>query len=69
LALGIIAAQDIPLAPQDVFKYDWLPHGGPAPEYFERAVRERLSNRIIQVPEEQPARSGDGNGFSCAQET
>jgi hypothetical protein len=50
--VGFIAAQDIPRAQQEVFKYDWLAHGGPAPEDFERAVRERPSNGVIQVPDE-----------------
>lgn len=50
--VGFIAAQDILRAQQEVFKYDWLAHGGPAPEDFERVVRERPSNGVIQVPEE-----------------
>jgi hypothetical protein len=50
--VGFIAAQDIPRAQQEVFKFDWLAHGGPSPEDFERAVIERPSNGIIQVPEE-----------------
>jgi hypothetical protein len=50
--VGFIAAQDIPRAQQEVFKYDWLAHGGPTPERFEQAVRERPSNGVIQVPDE-----------------
>lgn len=50
--VGFIAAQDIPRAQQEVFHYDWLAHGAPAPEDFEGAVRERPSNGVIQVPEE-----------------
>jgi hypothetical protein len=50
--VGFIAAQDIPRAQQEVFKYGGLAHGGPAPEDFDRAVRERPSNGVIQVPEE-----------------
>jgi hypothetical protein len=50
--VGFIAAQDIPKAQQDVFKYDWVAHGGPSPEKFERAASERPPNGVIQVPEE-----------------
>jgi hypothetical protein len=50
--VGFIAAHDIPRTQQEVFSYDWLAHVGPAPEDFERAVNERPSNGIIQVPEE-----------------
>jgi hypothetical protein len=50
--VGFIAAQDIPRAQQGVFSYDWLAHGGPPPESFEAAVRERPSNGVIQVPAE-----------------
>ncbi|SRR5258708_7386800 len=50
--VGFIAAQDVPKAQQEVFKYDWLAHGGPAPEKFELAVKERPSNGVIQVSEE-----------------
>jgi hypothetical protein len=52
--LGFIAAQDIPRAQQEVFDYDWLAHGGPSPESFEAAVRERPSNGVIQVPITDP---------------
>jgi hypothetical protein len=52
--VGFIAAQDIPRAQQEVFNYDWLAHGGPSPESFEAAVRERPSNGIIQVPVTHP---------------
>jgi hypothetical protein len=50
--VGFIAAQDIPRAQQEALKYDWLAQGGPAPDDFERAVRLRPSNGVIQVPEE-----------------
>jgi hypothetical protein len=50
--VGFIAAQDVPRSQQEVFGYDWLAHGGPSPEDFERAVKERPSNGIIKVPEE-----------------
>lgn len=50
--VGFIAAQDIPKAQQEVFKYDWLAHGGPSPDKFEQALKERPSNGVIQVPEE-----------------
>lgn len=50
--VGFIAAQDIPRTQQQVFSYDWLMHGGPTPEEFERAADERPSNGVIQVPEE-----------------
>lgn len=49
---GFIATQDIPKSQQADFGYDWLAHGGPSPESFEAAVRERPSNGIIQVPPE-----------------
>jgi hypothetical protein len=52
--VGFIAAQDIRRAQQEVFKYEWLAHGGPTPEDFERAVRERPSNGTIQVPVGSP---------------
>ena len=52
--IGFIAAQDIPQAQQEVFNYDWLTHGGPSPESFEAAVRERPSNGMIQVPVSHP---------------
>jgi hypothetical protein len=50
--VGFIAAQDIPRTQQEVFSYDWLAHGGPDPQAFEQAVKERPSNGIVQVPEE-----------------
>ncbi|NLS96643.1 MAG: hypothetical protein GXX96_31290 [Planctomycetaceae bacterium] len=50
--VGFIAAQDIPRTQQQVFSFDWVAHGCPPPEVFERAVRERPSNGVIQVPEE-----------------
>jgi hypothetical protein len=50
--VGFIAAHDIPRAQQEVFSYDWLAHGGPSPESFEAAVKERPSNGVIQVPVE-----------------
>ena len=50
--VGFIAAQDIPRTQQQVFSFDWVAHGCPSPEQFERAVRERPSNGVIQVPEE-----------------
>jgi hypothetical protein len=50
--VGFIAAQDIPSTQQQVFSFDWVAHGCPSPEEFERAVRERPSNGVIQVPEE-----------------
>jgi hypothetical protein len=50
--VGFIAAHDIPRSQQEVFKYDWLGRGAPAPEEFEIAVRERPSNAIPQVPDE-----------------
>ncbi len=50
--VGFIAAQDIPRTQQQVFSFDWVGHGCPSPEQFERAVRERPSNGVIQVPEE-----------------
>jgi hypothetical protein len=34
------------------FCVDWVAHGCPSPEEFERAVREQPSNGVIQVPEE-----------------
>lgn len=43
---GFIAAQDIPKAQQEVFKFDWLAHGAPAPEKFEQAVKQRPSNGV-----------------------
>jgi hypothetical protein len=50
--VGFIAAQDIPRAQQEVFKFDWLAHGGPLPEDFERAVIEHPSSGVLEVPEE-----------------
>lgn len=50
--VGFIAAHDIPTAQQNVFKNDWLAHGGPSPEKFARALKERPSNGMIQIPEE-----------------
>jgi hypothetical protein len=50
--VGFVAAQDIPKAQQEVFRCDWLSHGGPSPEKFEQAVKERPSNGVIQIPEE-----------------
>jgi hypothetical protein len=50
--VGFVAAQDIPRTQQLVFSFDWVAHGCPSPEEFERAVRERPSNGVIQVPEE-----------------
>lgn len=52
--VGFIAAQDIPTAQQEVFSFDWLDHGGPSSDDFERAVRERPSDGIIQLPEAGP---------------
>ena len=52
--VGFIAAQDIPRAQQEVFEYDWLAHGGPSPESFEAAGRERPSNGVIPVPISDP---------------
>jgi hypothetical protein len=52
--VGFVAAQDIPRAQQEVFNYAWLAHGGPSPEGFEAAVRERPSNGIAQVPVTDP---------------
>ncbi len=49
--VGFVAAQDVPRAQQDVFRYNWLDHGGPSPESFEAAVTERPSNGVVQVPE------------------
>lgn len=43
--VGFIAAQDIPLKQQEVFSFDWIEHGCPAPEEFEAAVRKFPSNR------------------------
>ncbi len=48
----LVAAQDIPRFQQEVFRYDWLAHGAPSPDDFEKAVSERPSNGIIQVSEE-----------------
>src|SRR5262249_7091669 len=50
--VGFVAAQDIPRTQQEVFSFDWLEHGAPSSEDLERAVRERPSNGIIQVPDE-----------------
>ena len=50
--VGFIAAQDIPRTQQQVFSFDWVAHGCPSLEEFERAVSERPSNGVIQVPEE-----------------
>ena len=50
--LGFIAAADIPQKQQDVFKYDWVAHGGPSAEVLEKAVKDRPSNGIIQIPDE-----------------
>jgi hypothetical protein len=52
--VGFVAAQDIPRAQQEVFNYDWLVHGGPSPESFKSAVRERPSNGIVPVPVTDP---------------
>jgi hypothetical protein len=49
--VGFIAAHDIPRTQQEVFSFDWVAHGCPMPEEFERAVRERPSNGIVQIPE------------------
>ncbi len=35
---GFTAATDIPAAQQSVFSYDWLQHGCPSPDDFDRAV-------------------------------
>ncbi len=35
---GFIAAQDIPKTQQMVFAFDWLAHGTPSVELFERAI-------------------------------
>ena len=60
--VGFVAAEDIPRAQQEVFNYDWLAHGGPSPEGFEAAARERPSNGIVQVavtdPDSRQATSG-----------
>jgi hypothetical protein len=50
--VGYIAAHKIPRAQQEVFKFDWLAHGGPSPEEFESAGSERPPNAVVQVPEE-----------------
>ncbi len=50
--VGFSAAQDIPRTQLQVFSFDWVAHGCPSLEEFERAVRERPSKRGIQVPEE-----------------
>ncbi len=50
--VGFIAAKDIPKAQQEVFTYDWLNHGCPKPEDFTKAVKERPTDGIIQVPDE-----------------
>jgi hypothetical protein len=50
--VGFIAAQDIPRTQQPVFSFDWVALGCPSPEEFERPVRERPSNGVIQVPTE-----------------
>jgi hypothetical protein len=51
--VGFIAAKDIPKSQQEVFAFDWLGHGGPSPEDFDRAVKERPSNGVAQAPEEK----------------
>ena len=51
--VGFVAAQDILRFQQEVFRYDWLAHGAPSPEDFEKAVIERPSNGISQIPEEK----------------
>jgi hypothetical protein len=51
--VGFVAAQDIPRFQQEVFKFDWLAHGAPSPDDFERAVSEHPSNGIIRVTEEK----------------
>jgi len=61
--VGFFAAQDIPRAQLEVLKYDWLAPGGPAPDDFERAVRERPSNGVSQVPEEPPRLSEAGAAY------
>ena len=43
---GFVAAENISKAQQDVFSYDWLEHGCPSPEEFEKAVKERPSNGV-----------------------
>jgi len=50
--VGFIAAQDIPSAQQQVFRFDWLAHGGPSIENLERATKERPSNGVAQSSEE-----------------
>jgi len=50
--VGFIAAKDIPKAQQDVFRHDWLSQGAPSPLDFEKAVKERPSNGIPEIPEE-----------------
>ncbi len=54
--VGFVAAPDIPRAQQEVFSFDWLAHGGPSPENFEAAVKERPSNGIARVPAERQPR-------------
>jgi hypothetical protein len=49
--IGFIAAADIPKTQQSVFSHDWLEHGCPSPEDFEKAVKDRPSNGVT-VPEE-----------------
>ena len=41
---GFSAVSDIPKNQVRVFEYDWLNHGCPSPEEFEKAVKELPSN-------------------------
>lgn len=50
--VGLVAAQDMPRTQQEVFSFDWVAHGCPSAEDFERAVREGPSNGIPQTPAE-----------------
>lgn len=43
---GFIAAQDIPMAQQQVFSFNWLEHGAPSPDQFQEAVNRRPSNGL-----------------------
>ena len=50
--VGFVATNDLPRTQQEVFSFDWVAHGCPSPEEFEKAVHDCPSNGIMQVPEE-----------------
>lgn len=45
---GFVAASDIPRTQQEVFAFDWLPHGAPSEDVLSDSVAKLPSNAVPQ---------------------